>query len=71
MCINPAGLSPAAEAFLEADAARAQKYYDEISLGRFGRLTEDIAPVARVPGLRRRAICHRQTINADGGQVML
>lgn len=69
--INPAGLSPAAETFLNADPARAQKYYDEISLGRFGRLMEDIAPVAVFLACDEGQYVTGQTINADGGQVML
>lgn len=69
--INPAGMSPAAEAFLEADAARAQKYYDEISLGRFGRLMEDIAPVGVFLACDDGQYVTGQTINADGGQIML
>lgn len=69
--INPAGLSPAAEAFLNADPERAQKYYDEISLVRFGRLMEDIAPVGLFLACDDGQYITGQTINADGGQVML
>jgi NAD(P)-dependent dehydrogenase (short-subunit alcohol dehydrogenase family) len=69
--INPAGLSPAAAAFLEADAERAQKYYDEMPLGRFGRLEEDIAPVALFLASDDGHYVTGQTINADGGQIML
>ncbi len=69
--INPAGLSPAAEAFLNADPERAQKYYDEISLVRFGRLMEDIAPVGVFLACDDGQYVTGQTINADGGQVML
>ena len=69
--LNPAGLSPAAETFLNADPVRAQKYYDEISLGRFGRLMEDIAPVGVFLASDDGQYVTGQTINADGGQVML
>ena len=69
--LNPAGLSPSAEAFLNADAERAQKYYDEISLRRFGRLKEDIAPVGVFLASDDGQYVTGQTINADGGQVML
>ena len=69
--INPAGLSPAAEAVLNADPERAQKYYDEISLVRFGRLMEDIAPVGLFLASDDGQYITGQTINADGGQVML
>ena len=67
----PAGLSPAAERFLAADAERAEKYYKEISLRRFGRLKEDIAPVAVFLACDEGHYITGQTINADGGQVML
>ena len=67
----PAGLSPAAEAFLAADEERAQKYYKEMPLGRFGRLDEDIAPVAVFLASDVGHYVTGQTINADGGQVML
>jgi NAD(P)-dependent dehydrogenase (short-subunit alcohol dehydrogenase family) len=69
--LNPAGLSPAAEAFLNADAERAQKYYDEMPLGRFGRLMEDIAPIGVFLASEDGSYVTGQTINADGGQVML
>ncbi|MGE3693277.1 MAG: SDR family NAD(P)-dependent oxidoreductase, partial [Novosphingobium sp.] len=69
--INPAGLSPAAAEFLEADPERAQKYYDEMPLGRFGRLDEDIAPVAVFLACDDGHYVTGQTINADGGQIML
>ncbi len=69
--LNPAGLSPAAEAFLNADPVRAQKYYDEMPLGRFGRLDEDIAPIAVFLASDEGHYVTGQTINADGGQVML
>jgi NAD(P)-dependent dehydrogenase (short-subunit alcohol dehydrogenase family) len=69
--INPAGLSPAAETFLNADPVRAQKYYDEMPLGRFGRLDEDIAPIAVFLASDEGHYVTGQTINADGGQVML
>lgn len=69
--INPAGLSPAAEAFLTANPERAEKYYAEISLRRFGRLDEDIAPVALFLASDEGQYVTGQTINADGGQIML
>lgn len=69
--INPAGLSPAAAEFLEADPVRAQKYYDEMPLGRFGRLDEDIAPIAVFLACDEGHYLTGQTLNADGGQIML
>jgi NAD(P)-dependent dehydrogenase (short-subunit alcohol dehydrogenase family) len=69
--INPAALSPSAEKALNADPVRAQKYYDEISLRRFGRPDEDIAPIAVFLASDEGHYVTGQTINADGGQIML
>ena len=69
--INPAALSPAAEEFVAADPARAQKYIDEMSLGRFGNPYEDIAPVAVFLASDEARYLTGQTLNADGGQIML
>jgi NAD(P)-dependent dehydrogenase (short-subunit alcohol dehydrogenase family) len=69
--INPAALSPSAEKALNADPVRAQKYYDEISLRRFGRPDEDIAPIAVFLACDEGHYVTGQTINADGGQIML
>lgn len=69
--INPAALSPSAEAFLDADPVRAQKYYDQMPLGRFGRLEEDIAPIAVFLASDEAHYLTGQTLNADGGQIML
>jgi NAD(P)-dependent dehydrogenase (short-subunit alcohol dehydrogenase family) len=69
--INPAALSPSAERALAADPVRAQKYLDEISLGRFGKPDEDIAPIAVFLASDEGQYVTGQTINADGGQIML
>lgn len=69
--INPAALSPAADAFLKANPERAQQYYDEISLRRFGRPDEDIAPIAVFLASEEGQYLTGQTLNADGGQIML
>jgi NAD(P)-dependent dehydrogenase (short-subunit alcohol dehydrogenase family) len=69
--INPAALSPSAKTFLEADPVRAQKYYDQMPLGRFGRLAEDIAPIAVFLASDEAHYLTGQTLNADGGQIML
>jgi NAD(P)-dependent dehydrogenase (short-subunit alcohol dehydrogenase family) len=69
--INPAALSPSAEKALKADPVRAQRYYDEISLRRFGRPDEDIAPIAVFLASDEGQYVTGQTINADGGQIML
>jgi NAD(P)-dependent dehydrogenase (short-subunit alcohol dehydrogenase family) len=69
--INPAALSPSAEISLNANPVRAQKYYDEISLRRFGRPLEDIAPIAVFLASDDGQYLTGQTLNADGGQIML
>lgn len=69
--INPAALSPSAEKHLNANPERAQKYYDEISLRRFGRPDEDIAPIAVFLASDDGQYLTGQTLNADGGQIML
>lgn len=69
--INPAALSPSAEMHLKAHPERAQKYYDEISLRRFGRPDEDIAPIAVFLASDEGGYLTGQTLNADGGQIML
>jgi NAD(P)-dependent dehydrogenase (short-subunit alcohol dehydrogenase family) len=69
--INPAALSPSAEKALNANPERAQKYYDEISLRRFGRPEEDIAPIAVFLASEDGQYLTGQTLNADGGQIML
>jgi NAD(P)-dependent dehydrogenase (short-subunit alcohol dehydrogenase family) len=69
--VNPAALSPSAEKALNANPVRAQKYYDEISLRRFGRPDEDIAPIAVFLASDESHYLTGQTLNADGGQIML
>ena len=69
--INPAALSPSAEKALKANPERAQKYYDEISLRRFGDPESDIAPIAVFLASDDGHYVTGQTINADGGQIML
>lgn len=69
--INPAALSPSAEKALNANPERAKKYYDEISLRRFGSPEDDIAPIALFLASDDGHYVTGQTINADGGQIML
>ena len=69
--INPAAASPAAKEFLEANPERAQQYYDAISLGRFGEPDGDIAPIAVFLASEESRYLTGQTLNADGGQIML
>jgi len=69
--INPAGLSPAAARFFAENPERGQKYMDDISLRRFGDLDTDIAPVAVFLASEDSRYLTGQTLNADGGQIML
>lgn len=69
--INPAGLSPAAARFFAENPERGQKYMDDIALRRFGDLDADIAPVAVFLASDDSRYVTGQTINADGGQIML
>jgi NAD(P)-dependent dehydrogenase (short-subunit alcohol dehydrogenase family) len=69
--ICPAALSPIAVKYLAEHPEQAEGYRREISLGRFGDPEADIGPVAVF--LASEASCYvtGQTINADGGLVML
>lgn len=69
--INPAGLSPSAARFFEQNPERGQQYMEAISLRRFGDLDADIAPVALFLASEDSCYVTGQTINADGGQIML
>ena len=69
--INPAGLSPSAARFFEQNPERGQQYMEAISLRRFGDLDTDIAPVALFLASEDSRYVTGQTINADGGQIML
>ena len=69
--INPAGLSPAAAKFFAENPERGQKYMEDISLRRFGDLDTDIAPVAVFLASDEARYLTGQTLNADGGQIML
>jgi NAD(P)-dependent dehydrogenase (short-subunit alcohol dehydrogenase family) len=69
--INPAALSPSAEKFFAENPVRAQQYYDAIALRRVGRLEEDIAPIAVFLASDESQYLTGQTLNADGGQIML
>ncbi len=68
--INPAALSPAAEKFFKENPARAQQYFDAIPLGRFGAV-DDISAVAVFLASEDSRYVTGQTINVDGGQIML
>jgi NAD(P)-dependent dehydrogenase (short-subunit alcohol dehydrogenase family) len=69
--ICPAALSPAAIAYLKDRPEARDKYLQEIALGRFGDPERDIGRVAVFLASADSAYVTGQTINADGGQVML
>jgi NAD(P)-dependent dehydrogenase (short-subunit alcohol dehydrogenase family) len=69
--INPAALSPSAAKFFEENPARAQQYFDAIALRRFGDPGADIAPIAVFLASEEGRYLTGQTLNADGGQIML
>lgn len=69
--INPAALSPSAARFFEENPVRAQQYFDAIALRRFGDPAADIAPIAVFLASDEGQYLTGQTLNADGGQIML
>jgi NAD(P)-dependent dehydrogenase (short-subunit alcohol dehydrogenase family) len=69
--INPAAMSPSAARFFEENPERAQQYFDAIALRRFGDAAEDIAPIAVFLASEEGRYLTGQTLNADGGQIML
>lgn len=69
--INPAALSPAAASFFEENPERGAEYMRAIALGRFGDPEGDIAPIAVFLASDASHYLTGQTLNADGGQIML
>lgn len=69
--ICPAALSPIAINYLAEFPEQAEMYRKEISLGRFGDPETDIGPVAVFLASDDSRYVTGQTINADGGQIML
>ena len=69
--ICPATLSDGAKAFLEADPVMAENQRSLVALGYFGDAVRDVAPVALFLASDDSHYVTGQTINVDGGQVML
>lgn len=69
--ICPAALSPAAKTFLETHPKEAEYYLSQVALGYFGDSLEDIGPVAVFLASAASKYVTGQTINVDGGQMML
>lgn len=67
----PAALSPIAVKYLTEYPEQAEMYRKEISLGRFGDPETDIGPVALFLASDDSRYVTGQTINVDGGQMML
>jgi NAD(P)-dependent dehydrogenase (short-subunit alcohol dehydrogenase family) len=69
--ICPAALSPIAIKYLADFPDQAEMYRKEISLGRFGDPERDIGPAAVFLASDVSRYVTGQTINVDGGQMML
>jgi NAD(P)-dependent dehydrogenase (short-subunit alcohol dehydrogenase family) len=69
--INPASLSPGAAEYLDANPEEKAHHVSEIALGYFGDARLDIGAVALFLASDAGRYVTGQTINADGGQVML
>ena len=67
----PAALSPIAVKYLAEHPEQAEMYRKEISLGRFGDPEQDIGPAALFLASDDSRYITGQTINVDGGQMML
>lgn len=69
--IAPLAWGPEAEVYFEAFPERKQMMLQEFSLGRFGDAETDIGPAAVFLACEDSGYVTGQTINVDGGQVML
>jgi NAD(P)-dependent dehydrogenase (short-subunit alcohol dehydrogenase family) len=69
--ICPAALSPIAIKYLAEFPEQAEMYRKEISLGRFGDPERDIGPAAVFLASDASRYVTGQTVNVDGGQMML
>lgn len=69
--ICPAALSPVAKQYLAEHPKEAEYYLSQTALGYFGDPAADIGPVAVFLASQESHYVTGQTINADGGQMML
>jgi NAD(P)-dependent dehydrogenase (short-subunit alcohol dehydrogenase family) len=69
--VNPAAWVPTTEAYFAAFPERKEAYYATMSIPRFGDAEADIAPVVVFLASEASQYVTGQTINVDGGQVML
>jgi len=69
--VCPAALTPAADAYLDANPSERTRYLSEIPLGRFGDPQKDIGRVVAFLCSESAGYVTGQTINVDGGQTML
>ena len=67
----PAALSPAAVTYLDSHPDDAKYYLSQTALGRFGEPHRDIGPIAVFLASTDSGYLTGQTLNADGGQIML
>ena len=69
--ICPAALSPAAVTYVANHPEEARMYLSQTALGRFGDTHRDIGPIAVFLASSDAGYLTGQTLNADGGQMML
>jgi NAD(P)-dependent dehydrogenase (short-subunit alcohol dehydrogenase family) len=69
--LNPGSVTEVVAAYFAANPEEAKKHLEDVSLGYFGDPEHDIGPVALFLATDDSRYVTGQTINADGGQVML
>ncbi|HSX56400.1 MAG TPA: SDR family oxidoreductase [Sphingomonas sp.] len=69
--LNPASLSPGGRAYFDSRPDELARILEDVALGRFGDAEADIGAVALFLASDDGRYVTGQTINADGGQLML